>query len=385
LTDSHAGSFLRSLTLIFVLIWFSTAAATDPCSQRPLRVEIPLVDASRYCLELLFQDDTGGELSFMALAAARDGVLVTARPLAGEIYRLEDTDGDALPDRAALLIDGLTLPSAVAWDGDTLYVLAASSLYRWQSGELTLMSDALPYSEYGPWNGGLAVSPQGDVFIGISAGCDYCVPESGFGTVMRYSPRDGALTVYAEGFRHPAALVWHDGALWVSDTIRDGIRFRFRDELNRVEQGGHYGFPYCYGRQNIRDTIAGDFDCATASAPAVVFPAQSGPWAAVAYQGAAFPHLDGALLVALNGQPANSDAHGYGLAAVDSRAAADDSDAQYIIPSSEEFEVDSLVNSGLQPRGLGFFPRHVYGVAVSPEGWIYVSAGGGRVYVLREP
>lgn len=331
------------------------------------------------------QDDSGGELSFTTLSVGPDGVLYAARPLAGEIYRLTDSDGDALPDRPVLLVDGLTLPTGLGWDGETLYIFAADSLYRWRDAELTLISDTLPYSEYGPWNGGLAVSPDGDVFMGISAGCDTCVPEAGFGTIMRYNPRDDSLTVYAEGFRQPAALVWHDFALWASDTIRDALTFRYRDEFNRVMPEAHYGFPYCYGVQNVRDTLAGDFDCAQVTPPDLIFPARSGPWAATSYSGAAFPYLEGLMLVALSGQPAMSSAHGYGLLAVDSRLGTDGADAAFLIPSSPQYAVSHAINSDLQPRGMGFYPRHVYGVAVSPEGWIYVSAGGGRIYVLRQP
>jgi hypothetical protein len=36
-----------------------------------------------------------------------------------------------------------------------------------------------------------------------------------------------------------------------------------------------------------------------------------------------------------------------------------------------------------QYEHLGFFPHRPYGVAISPEGWIYISTGGGKIYVLR--
>jgi glucose/arabinose dehydrogenase len=376
---------LRSFIVIFALICIAAPLAAQPCAERPQRVESPVVDGGRFCLELAMQDDSGGELSFTTLSVGPDGALYAARPLAGEIYRLTDSDGDALPDTPVLLVDGLTLPTGLGWDGDALYIFAADSLYRWQDDALVVISDALPYSEYGPWNGGLAVSPDGDVFMGISAGCDYCVPEAGFGTIMRYNPRADSVTVYAEGFRQPAALVWHDFALWASDTIRDAITFRYRDEFNRVMPEAHYGFPYCYGVQNVRDTLAGDFDCAQVTPPDLIFPARSGPWGAASYSGDAFPYLEGLMLVALSGQPAMSSAYGYGLLAVDSRLGTDGADATFLIPSSPQYAVSHAINSDLQPRGMGFYPRHIYGVAVSPEGWIYVSAGGGRIFVLRQP
>ena len=34
-------------------------------------------------------------------------------------------------------------------------------------------------------------------------------------------------------------------------------------------------------------------------------------------------------------------------------------------------------------EGLGLWPNRPLGVAVSPEGWIYLSVTSGRIYVLR--
>ena len=34
-------------------------------------------------------------------------------------------------------------------------------------------------------------------------------------------------------------------------------------------------------------------------------------------------------------------------------------------------------------RGSGFFPQRPLDVAVTEQGWVYISIGGGRILVLR--
>ncbi len=85
-------------------------------------------------MEEVINDPTLGELAFTALAAAPDGTLYAARPLAGEVWALADTNGDFLPDTPHLVADGLTLPNGLDYHDGALYISGGSHVYRLQDG-----------------------------------------------------------------------------------------------------------------------------------------------------------------------------------------------------------------------------------------------------------
>src|SRR5262249_25564746 len=100
--------------LLFLLLTLGLAVvhAQKPlpkCQDRPTWVDPPWVQGSDWCLERLVQDDSAGELSYTALAAAPDGTLYAARPYAGQVLALRDTDGDGLPETPQVVAEGLTL------------------------------------------------------------------------------------------------------------------------------------------------------------------------------------------------------------------------------------------------------------------------------------
>src|SRR5690606_6807251 len=125
----------RSLILLIALTAFALMPAeaqelTVPCWWRDTDLSQPWISADIPCLEEVINDPMLGELAFTALAAAPDGSLYAARPLAGEIWRLVDTNDDWLPDTPELVADGLTLPNGLVYAGDALYVSGGANLYR---------------------------------------------------------------------------------------------------------------------------------------------------------------------------------------------------------------------------------------------------------------
>ena len=119
----------------------------------------------------------------------------------------------------------------------------------------------------------------------------------------------------ARGLRNSMALAVHprSGLLLQGDNSLDVFARDARrdppDELNIIEAGRHYGWPYCSGDalvtpEYVRDKI----DCKTFAAPAVLLPPHSAPLGLTYYTGAMFAELRGKLLVgfhSLNPQPGN--------------------------------------------------------------------------------
>jgi glucose/arabinose dehydrogenase len=169
----------------------------------------------------------------------------------------------------------------------------------------------------------------------------------------------------------------------VLDSARDGLSQANLDELNRIEPGANFGWPYCIGADNHADVLQGDFNCTDAVAPVFTFPTHSHPLGIASYDSDTFPGIKGDLLVTLGGSNEQTHIEGYMLVAlaIDSSTGLPTA-SQIIIPKQSPRPNESNLQSA-HYQGSGFWPHRPLDVAVSQEGWIYVSAGGGTIYVIR--
>lgn len=374
----------RSLFLLIALTSFAFAPAqaqelTVPCWWRDTDLSQPWISADIPCLEEVINDPALGELAFTALAAAPDGSLYAARPLAGEIWRLVDTNDDWLPDTPRLAADGLTLPNGLAYAGDVLYISGGANLYRLRDGEIDVLVDDLP-AGLGFWNGGVAVGPDDRIYVGIGAPCDACVPDDPErGAILSFALDGSDRQVVASGLRNPADLAFLDGELWVIDSARDGLFNQpDLDEINRVEVGAHFGWPHCVGADNQPD-IDG-FGCAAATAPVVSLPTGSTPIGLAAYESDTIPSLTGTLLVALSGSYNQIELRGYTVASA--TVTGDALSYRPIMPAQPEPNTPFTLDE-INYRGSGVWPHRPYDVTVNTWGWIYISLGGGRILAIR--
>jgi glucose/arabinose dehydrogenase len=357
--------------------------ALPPCEKRPTHVDPPWVVGALWCLERVVQDDSGEELSFTSLATAPDGTLYATRPLTGEVLALTDSDGDGLPDSPQVVADGLTLPNGLAYDQNALYISGGAHIYRMIGNRLDVLVDDLP-SEGGFWTGGLAVGPDKRIYVGIGAPCDYCEQnESERGAVWSFALDGSDKQVVATRLRDPSDLAFRDGVLWTVDSARDTLTEPGLDELDRVLPGANFGWPYCIGADNHRDTLASAFDCSSATAPAYTFPTHSTPLGMAYYGSDTFPGIKGDLLITMSGSTDQSHLEGYALAAVHFDPVSD-------VPVGDDTLIPKQARGSemrdlqlVHYQGSGFWPHRPLDVAVNAAGWIYVSVGGGTIYALR--
>lgn len=88
------------------------------------------------------------------------------------------------------------------------------------------------------------------------------------------------------------------GQLWQAENARDNIQLAMpglandnalpHDELNRIERGGHYGWPYCYDMNVPSPEYPGE-RCTGYRAPQRLLPAHAAPLGMLFYGGAGFP------------------------------------------------------------------------------------------------
>jgi glucose/arabinose dehydrogenase len=143
-------------------------------------------------------------------------------------------------------------------------------------------------------------------------------PPSGVFPALKPGDPDPPHTVYARGLRNSMALALHPNfpdagyAFLQGENGRDlPDIFKPNEEINAIEQGRHYGWPYCYDLSTPSPEFrlvlqSGPYkSLCTASAlykpPVSLLPPHGAPLAMLYYHGTKFPELEGRLLVGLHG------------------------------------------------------------------------------------
>ncbi len=158
-------------------------------------------------------------------------------------------------------------PLGLLWIGSTLYVSETGGVLALSGFDGTAFAHrttALPLpTDVGEVNG-MALAPDGRIWLGISAPCDHCTPTSPYSaSVVSFAPDGSGLRVEAAGIRAPVGLTYYPGTsdLFVTMNQRDDLGDATPgDWLSVVASGQHWGFPDCYGQ--------GGSACAGAPSPA---------------------------------------------------------------------------------------------------------------------
>jgi glucose/arabinose dehydrogenase len=387
------GFDLRSslIVILFFTLSIGLIQAQDKlpkCQDRPTWIDPPWVNGLEWCLELVLKDDSAGELGYTALAAAPDGTLYATRPNTGEVLVLTDEDGDDLPETPRVVGDDLTLPNGLAFYEGTLYISGAQHIYRMDGDfHVETLVDDLPWGA-GFWTGGLTIGPDERIYVAIGATCDYCEQtDTTRSSIWSYALDGSDPRQIASGLRQPGDVAFRDGVLWTLDSARDGLDAPDLDEINRVTEGMHFGWPYCFGADNQPDTLVGTFDCTQAAKPMLVMPTHSTPIRLETYNSDALSSIENNLLVVLHGSYNQSDLQGYALAVVQFDDEDQISGYRVIIPEQviypQQLSRYIYPLAEIQYQESGFWPHRPLDVAVSREGWIYISVGGGQIFALR--
>jgi glucose/arabinose dehydrogenase len=371
-------------TLLFLALFMAALPAfaqedvpglETPCFWRETDLSQPWIGPDIPCLEEVIHDPSLGELAFTALAVSPDNTLYAARPLAGQVLALDDSNDDYLPDTPHVVAEGLTLPNGLAYQDDTLYIAGGTHIYRLRNGALETLVHDLPTGG-GFWTGGVAVGEDERLYVATGAPCDFCSYDGeGRGAVLSFNLDGGDRQIVATGLHQPADLTFHNGDLYVLDSARDGLfDTPDLDEINRVQPGAFFGFPFCVGVDNAPD-IPG-FDCADAVSPIAALPTASTPLGIASYASETIPALRGKLLVTLGGSYNEIELRGYALAAL----TPEDGTWRVIMPADNNnvYTVEQM-----NYRGSGLWPHRPLDVTVNAWGWIYISVGGGRILAFR--
>lgn len=189
-----------------------------------------------------------------------DGLLYVAT-LDGQVVTV-DSSG-----QMATVLEGLIVPAGLAFQPGTnnLYISSRvinegvggeAQISLWREGQLQQIVGGLPccYTGLHAANG-IAFGPDGYGYVGVGGRADHGEillegPDKGKqdtlhpleAAVVRFSPDGSEVSAYARGLRNPYDLAWDgNGRLYATDNAPD---FGPPDELNLVEPGKEYGYPW---------------------------------------------------------------------------------------------------------------------------------------------
>ena len=203
---------------------------------------------------------------FLRFTAAGD--LLVSRPGMGDIILLRrDADGDGHPDARETLITGLNRPLGMDISGDWLYVAQSNNVGRIQfdsdsgtvSGYIQPLVEGLT-DDGNHWSKTIRIGPDQKLYLAQGSTCNVCVEEDPRrATMMRFELDGSEAETIATGLRNSVGFDWTpwNGALYATDNGRDMLGDDFPPcELNLIEAGNFYGWPY-YNGDNIPDPDMG--------------------------------------------------------------------------------------------------------------------------------
>ena len=231
------------------------------------------------------------------------GDLLVSSPRDGRVYLLEpDADGDGRTDGVHRLVEGLNRVHGLETHGEWLYLGEIDQISRVRfdadaravSGAPETVVPDLPDSG-NHWSKTVRIGPDGWMYVSIGSSCNVCDEEDPRrATLMRFRPDGSGGEIHASGLRNSVGFDWQPGtgALYATDNGRDLLGDDFPPcELNKIESGGFYGWPYANGdRVQDPDRGAGrEAEIAASVPPAPGFVAPTAPLGMTFYRGDAFP------------------------------------------------------------------------------------------------
>ena len=300
------------------------------------------------------------------------GDLLVSAPREGTIWLLErDANGDGVADGRRALLTDLNRPHGIALHDGWLYVGETDGVIRVRFDAATRTVRGTPEKIVrdlpaggNHWTRTVDVGPDGKLYVSIGSSCNVCQEaDRRRATITRYDLDGSNEEIYASGLRNAVDFAWQPGTndLYATDNGRDMLGDDFPPcELNKVVQGGFYGWPYANG-DRVPDPDFGAKNperVATSISPVLGFGAHTAPLGLTFYEGTAFPEkYRGAIFVALHGSWNRSRKSGYEVVVVFLDGKGGAREEKFLTG----FEIDERV-----------YGRPV-DVAVGPDGALYVS------------
>jgi len=313
------------------------------------------------------------------IAVGADGTVYVTRWETDDVVALSDKGGSVRPPR--VVAANLPLVHGISLDEGRVYLASPTTVWAADlksDGSFetpqTIIRDLPDAGQHRART--IAVGPDRALYVSVGSSCNDCVEGNKEHATMLRGMLDGSTrTVFARGLRHTVGFAWHPRTreLWGAD---NGSDWKGDDlppeELNRIVEGGVYGWPICYGAKvpdqvtvaEPKDIVGREISkeeyCAGTKPPALTFDAHSAPLGMVFYTGTQFPsEFRDDAFVALHGSWNRQAPIGYKVVRVH-------------FENGQPKSADDFVTGFLIENGKALFGRPA-GVAVGLDGSLLVS------------
>ena len=187
------------------------------------------------------------------LSVAPNGDVYVNRNSQADVIRLRDANRDGVADGPPEVVARHAGLLGMKVHGGRMYLATARELFVADLAadgtvgpERRLIKDLPDAGQH--YTRHMQVGPDSMLYLGIGSTCNTCTessPESA--AILRISPDGTRRSILASGLRHTIGFDWHPrtGELWGWDQGIDWLGNDLqREELNRIESGKRYGWPY---------------------------------------------------------------------------------------------------------------------------------------------
>lgn len=292
------GSLVLLLALYGITRWQAQTAAAQPTAlEHPSLVNLILpkgFHANIFASDL--QEPN-------ALAFDDAGNLYYTELVDGNVVRLSDANGTGVANDKKVFASGFKNPRGLVWHDGKLYVASRGQINTLRdtngdgvADENNVILDHLFSLDIQHSNNGITFGPDGKLYIAIGGprvgqldlrGKTYWYEGQTrddwlFGGVLQVDADGKNPKLYARGLRNPYSLAFGaDGKLFATDNGDETIPVPDGDELNLIEPGKDYGYPYYFGiPPPWTDT----------QTPIIRFAPHTAPTGVVVYDANQFPH-----------------------------------------------------------------------------------------------
>ena len=190
---------------------------------------------------------------------------------ANRISLCRDADGDGVAETRTVFVEGQNQPFGMALVDGTFYVGNTDGIvaFDYEDGATQLTGPGRRLVDFKPgghWTRSLLVSPdRTKIYAGVGSltniGGEGMAAEEGRAAIWELDLATGNARIFASGLRNAVGMAWEPGTgvLWTVVNERDGLGDETPpDYLTSVEDGGFYGWPYCYWGRTVDDRVPQD-------------------------------------------------------------------------------------------------------------------------------
>jgi len=190
---------------------------------------------------------------------------------ANRITLFRDTNGDGIGDHRSTFLENQNKPFGMAMVNNTFYVGNTDGVkaFAYTNDATQIVGEGRKLVDFKPgghWTRSLIANKEGTkLYAGVGSNTNIAdngmAEEEGRAAIYELDLETGESRIFASGLRNAVGVAWEPNTdvLWTVVNERDGLGDEVPpDYLTSVQDGGFYGWPYCYWHQTVDDRVPQD-------------------------------------------------------------------------------------------------------------------------------